>query len=649
MPRRRKQIAPVRQAAPPSRAALVWAIAVAASAVLVYLNAFGNGFVLDDTRLVRDNVRIRSLASVPQLFASSYWGIEGAQGLYRPLALASFAVNYALHGLEPGGYIAVNVALHAGVSLALFALVRALGGSPLVAGAAGVLFAVHPVHTEAVAGISGRPELLAALFSLLALFLHRRAASSLRPGLGTRAAALACFALALLSKESAITLLLVAPAMDAILPVQRQDGETITPRSRILRDYLPLIAVALVYLAVRRAVLGGIVIAGHAIAPLDNPLVAVAPTPLGDLMGATRGQALMTAFAVMGEYARLLLWPARLSPDYSYNQIPLVTSPGDVRFLIGVALAAACLAAIVWLWRRSPLAAFGLAFVALTYSIVSNLAITIGTICAERLIYLPSAGAFILAAVVLERVAASAPSRRRIALAAFAAIVVAASARTIARNRDWRDETALWSSAVAIAPSSARVQSEYGRLLLARAEAAAAAGRTDEGERLYADARAHYESAVAIYPAYSLPLDGLAMIASEHERFDEANALYERAMQAWPGNYASLANWASLRWDHARGLRAQAMQLRQDGKVAESDALLRQAEGWFRQSADQIDRAVAMMPSYAHAHLVRAMILESYAGDKNGAIAEFEEVLRLEPNHPQRALIEDELQRLRTR
>ena len=157
------------------RTALSWALAVGVSAVLCYVNAVGNDFVLDDTRLIRDNLRIRSLANVPHLFASSYWDVAGPQALYRPLVLVSYAVNYAMHGLSPSGYTAVNIALHAAVSLLFFALVRAIGGSLLAAGVAGIAFAVHPVHTEAVTGISGRPELLAACFFLLAMHLHRLA------------------------------------------------------------------------------------------------------------------------------------------------------------------------------------------------------------------------------------------------------------------------------------------------------------------------------------------------------------------------------------------------------------------------------------------------------------------------------------------
>ena len=154
-----------------ANASLYWALAVGLTAIACYVNAVGNEFVLDDTRLIRDNLRIRSLANIPHLFASSYWDVAGPQALYRPLVLVSYAVQYAIHGLSPAGYTAVNIALHAAVSILLFSLVRAIGGSLFAAGVAGIAFAVHPVHTEAVTGISGRPELLAAFFVLLAVSL----------------------------------------------------------------------------------------------------------------------------------------------------------------------------------------------------------------------------------------------------------------------------------------------------------------------------------------------------------------------------------------------------------------------------------------------------------------------------------------------
>jgi protein O-mannosyl-transferase len=641
-------IASDRQRAAPSRATALWALGVALSVVVVYLNAFGNDFVLDDIGLIRDNVRIRSLANLPHLFASSYWGQNGPQALYRPVVLVTYSLNYAAHGLSTYGYTAVNIALHVAVSLLVFELVRRIGGSLFVAGLTGLAFAVHPVHTEAVTGISGRPELLAAFFFLLAMLFHRVAAGGAKTtAAGYRFGTLACFACALLSKESAMTLVLVLPLMDVLVPSRSRTGQPMSPRSRILTDYLPLAAVAIAYLVVRRAVLGGVVIAGNAIAPLDNPMVPISVMPLGDRLGATTSQALMTPFAVILEYVRLLIWPARLSPDYSYNQIPLVTSVLDLRFLSGVALAIACVCGIVLLWRRSPVAAFGLAFAAATFSIVSNLVITIGTICAERLMYLPSAGVLMAAAVGAERLTGSGPSRRRMAYFALTVILVIGAVRTSRRNRDWENESTLWSSALLAAPGSARVQAEYGRLMMGLAEDAARAGRTGDAEKLYATAQAHLETAVKIYPSYSLPIDGLAMIYSLHDRFDEAMVQYERALKAWPGNYASLTNWGSALRERATRRKQRASLLRGQGKNAEADEVDREADADIGPAVEKIDRAIAMMPSYPHAHLVRALLCDGDLGDPTCAVEEFEQVLRLMPDHPQRPLIDSELVRLK--
>jgi len=602
--------------------------------------------VLDDTRIIRDNVRIRSLANIPELFRSSYWGIAGAQSLYRPLALVTYAFNYAAHGLSTSGFTAVNVALHATVSVLLFALVRSLGATRTVAGIAGIVFAVHPVHTEAVTGIAGRPELLAALFFLISLLCHRKA-NGPRQWLYRLGAWLA-FAGALLSKESAITLLLVVPVIDALFAPHGTGEQNQSRWSRVLSGYVPLLVVAAAYLVIRHAVLGSITISEAAISPLDNPLVPISTMALGERLGATSSQALMTPFAVVVEYARLLVWPVRLSPDYSYNQIPLVTSAVDVRFIGGLAIVAGCVYGIVALWRRHPLAAFGLAFLAATFSVVSNVVITIGTICAERLMYLPSAGLLIAAAAAVERATEAKPDRRRAAYGAVAILCVLGAARTWTRNPDWKDERALWSSAITTAPDSARVQSEYGRVLMTLAESEAPAGRTTEAEQHYTEAQRHFERALAIYPSYAPPMDGLATIFGEHQRYDEALVLFERAVKAWPaGSFTSLTNWAGLLWDRSSREGRQAAALREQGRSADADALGARADAGFRQAIEIVDRAIALNPSYAHAHLIRALLLDGYLHDAPGAITEFEEVLRLEPAHPQRSDIERELARLR--
>jgi len=619
---------------------------VAAAAVLVYLNAFGHEFVLDDTRIIRDNLRIRSLGNIPELFGTSYWGIAGAQSLYRPLVLATYALNYALQGLSTNGFTAVNVGLHAAVSVLLFALVRSLRASSTVAGIVGIAFAVHPVHTEAVTGIAGRPELLAALFFLISLLCYRKVTGSGQ--WGYRVAAWLSFACALLSKESAITLLLVVPVMDALFPPKTTSDQSASIRFRLVRNYLPFLAVAAAYLVVRQTVLDSITISEGVIAPLDNPLVPISTMALGERLGATGREALMTPFAVVVEYARLLIWPVRLSPDYSYNQIPLVVNAMDLRFISGLALVAGCIYGIAALWRRYPLAAFSLAFLVLTFSVVSNVVITIGTICAERLMYLPSAGFLMAAAAGVEWVIERKPALRRATYGGVAVLCVLGAIRTWTRNPDWKNDFALWSSAIAAAPDSARVQSEYGRVLMTQAESDATAGRTTDADQHFAEAQKHFERALALYPSYAPPMDGLATIFAEHQRYDEALVLFERAVKAWPaGSFTSLTNWAGLLWDRSSREAQQATALREQGRAAEADALAERADAGFRQAVDKVNQAIALSPSYAHAHLIRALLLDGYVHDQPGAIKEFEEVLRLAPAHPQRPDIERELARLR--
>jgi tetratricopeptide (TPR) repeat protein len=175
----------------------------------------------------------------------------------------------------------------------------------------------------------------------------------------------------------------------------------------------------------------------------------------------------------------------------------------------------------------------------------------------------------------------------------------------------------------------------------------AQAGRTAEAERLYDDARRHFEASLRIYPSYSPPMDGLATILAQHQHFDEALALYERAVKVWPGSYASVTNWAGLLWDRSRRLQAEAAARRAAGQPAEADALARQADAGFTLALQKVNQAVAMRPTFAHAHLIRALLLDGYAGDAPGAIQEFETVLRLQPDNPQRPIIERELARLR--
>src|SRR5262249_22388549 len=158
--------------------------------------------------------------------------------------------------------------------------------------------------------------------------------------------------------------------------------------------------------------------------PLDNVLVRASP-----------GSRLFTVLALVAGYARLLVWPVHLSADYSFPQIELATSPGDPRVLVGAAVLAVAGALAAWGWVRNRHVCFAIAFAALTFSIVSNVAVLIGTIMGERLLYLPSAGFCLLLALALARI-----GRGSGATVALGVLVVGLYAvRTIERNAIWHD------------------------------------------------------------------------------------------------------------------------------------------------------------------------------------------------------------------
>jgi len=475
----------------PSRAA--WVL-IAVLAVVPHLNALHADFTFDDIGVVRDNPAVRVHPAV-SLFRYVYQ----PGSLYRPLTMLTYVAITRVDGGEPATHHIVNLALHVGVSLAVFALGVLVLGSTAAAGAAALLFAAHPIHTEAVTGIVGRAELLAAFGILLALLAFAR---SLRSPAGRRwpwsALSLAAFAAALLAKESAATGL-------GLLAVLHWWLDRRAPLRRRVTALAPYGLAVGAYLALRLGVVGSL---GLPEPPtvLDNPLASV------DAL--TR---LRTAVVVLGDYVGLLLLPAHLSADYSYNQIPVVLSWTDPRFLFAAALLVGLAASLLAAARSAPVLVVAALFTVVPLALTANLLFPIGTIKAERLLYLPSVGWCLacgwLAAVALRRWPI-------IAAVALVAVLGAYGLRTWIRNADWRDEAALFAATVAAAPESAKAH--YNN-----AVSLERAGRLDQ-------AMLHYRRALEIYSDCAGAAFGIGRIYSL--KGIDAGALYwfERALRIDP-------------------------------------------------------------------------------------------------------------------
>jgi protein O-mannosyl-transferase len=607
--------------------ALIWeaALLVAVVAAGVYANSLDGALIYDDTNAIVRNTRVQALDPVA-IFTQPSWWREGFGRGWRPVTTLSFAVDYAVHGLAPRGYHLVNVALHAGVSALVLVVFTRVTGAAVAALIAALLFAVHPVHTEAVASVVGRSELLAAAGVFLAWLCFERADAG--KGRWLEVLGVTTFLAAMLAKENAVTLLPVLVLADLLYPMAGASGVA-TLRRRLPR-YLALGAVTAAFIAARAAVIGP---HSPGIEKLDNPLVTL---PLVER--------LLTAVKVVGLYAWRLVFPLRLAADYSYPQIAAVSSPADPGFLAGLAVIVAVAGGAWWARRRIPAVTLGLGFLLLTFGLVANFLFLIGTIMAERLVYLPSAGFCLVVGTVLAWMAglgecsvpagavvsaSPADGARPAALRALAArpallavvvaLTVLGAVRTWTRNTVWHDPETFFTTMVAEAPRSARSQRELGTVL-------AELGRHDEARRAF-------ERSLALKPDDPATLHNFGNALVRAGRLDEAAAVYERAVARKPDFTDAIMNLATV--ESERGDQETAVRWLQRALAIEPRSVgvhMNLANTLFRagrldEAQVEYEAALALAP--ADENLLTNYATFLYArGDYDGAIGAYERAAR---------------------
>lgn len=439
---------------------------------LAYANSFKGEFLFDSYALVVEDARVHQLSAENGrlILTQNYWGKRNTtSGLYRPVATLSYLVNYQLAGASAWAFHAVNLLLHLIVALLAFAVVRRVSGSTAVAFWAVLIWGVHPINTEAVTNIAGRPDLLAAACVLggFLVYVHGEAESGSRWGRVARIAALFLISLAgVFSKESAAVLLGLVLLYDwwrrtACYGMAEStcSGWPIPPRT-----ILPTTAY-------RRTAL-----AGHPASSINAGILAIALAivlralvPFAGVMSkafvdnpefaAGFWVSRFTAADVMGRLIALWCWPATLSADYSFNQIPLSHSPVP---LISLVL---CVPVVVW--RRW----FWVLFFLVAVLPASNLIVQMGSIMAERFMYLPGLGLAVLLVIGISRL----PHMPRRAAAGTMILMAAALAgRTHKRNWDWTGTPLhFWEQTARASPKSFKPKTQLAAMYFA-------AGRTEE-------------------------------------------------------------------------------------------------------------------------------------------------------------------------
>jgi Tfp pilus assembly protein PilF len=605
--------APVTSRGRPRRRALPgWTapLLIVAAGAAAYANSFSGPFVFDAAGFIRDNPGIRRLwPPLAVMFAGN-----GAPA--RPLPNYTFAVNYALHGLDPIGFHVVNLLIHLAAALTLFAIVRrTLSSGPLavrygrsatgLALAVAVLWAVHPLQTQAVTYIYQRMESLMGLFFLLTLYGFRRGADSANPRLAYVGSVAACVC-GMLSKEVMVAAPLVVLLYDRIFVAASWRAIW----SLRWKYYLALASTWLIL---------GLVVFGqrqhyHEFqAATCGPLEYVASQP-----------------GVLLWYLRLVLWPTGQCLDYGW---PVAHRIGDIA-PAGVAVLLLLLATLGSLWKWPPWGFLGGWLFLILAPTSSVLPVT--DLAVEHRMYLPLAaviaalvmGGDLLLGVLLRRLRVPTPRRTvlqgTIAAALVTSAVVALGVRTWLRNEDYRTNLWIWEDAVRQRPLNERAHDSLGNAL-------ADSGRV-------AEAIEHYQKALEIKPSYAGAHNNLALALVGRGSVAEAIRYYQKALEIQPSYADAHYNLGTVligcgRVEEAIVHFQKALEINPDYAAAHNNlALALGSRGRVNAAIAHFQKALEIQPDYARAHNNLGNTLVS-CGRVGEAIAHYRKALELNPDY----------------
>jgi len=500
--------------------------------VLIYANTLFHDYTLDDAIVIYDNeFTTKGLAGIPALLKydtfRGFFKVEGkeqlvAGGRYRPLTPVMYAAGVqflspkkkdslgqvvkdkdgdtvfdpmAGSAVKFVGHL-VNVLLYGLTGVVLFWLLLRLltgpagewnprGYASIVALAATLLFVVHPLHTEVVANVKGRDELVSLLGSLAALLVSLHAFYEKKPRLSLAAAGL--FFLALLSKENAITFLAVVPLSYYFF--------TKAKGWKLLVQCLPFLAAAALFLVIRGSVLGWSMGGGLPRELMNNPFLKLAGNQYVDF---TAAEKFATIFYTLGKYVQLLLFPVALSHDY-YPRAVEIMSFSDWQVILSLLLYAGMGIYALFRLPKKDSVSFGILFYLATLSIASNVVFPIGTNMSERFVYMPSVGFSLVVAVLFYRLAAGKKGLAKPALTAGAVALLLLAGRSVARNFVWKDNFTLFTTDVKTVPGSAKLQNSAGGELITQAVKPENAARKTA---MLQEAVQHLTEAIRIHPGY---------------------------------------------------------------------------------------------------------------------------------------------------
>ena len=512
------------------------AILIFAVSFLLYANTLTHDYCQDDAIVITDNMfTTEGVSGIPGIMGyDTFYGFfkdpnKGnlvAGGRYRPFTLVMFAFEYEIFGKGPFIGHLMNVLLFGLTSVLLYFLLLKLlnykasmiatgdalanNSTAIIAFIAALLFATHPIHTEAVANIKGRDEIMTLLGSLAAVWFSLKFYEN--KGISNQIIAFSLFFIALLSKENAITFVVIVPLIYWFFMQ--------TDWSTAFKQTLPFAAAAVLFMILRGAVIGN-QFTSEQNELMNNPYLKLVGN---QYVPFEAGEKMATIIYTLGKYIQLLIFPHPLTHDYYPRHIGIMQF-SDWQVLLSLGVYGGLVALILRGWQKRDIMSFGLAFFLITLSIVSNIVFPVGTNMAERFMFMPSVGFCLVLAVILVKYL------KNYAIYAAVGIAVLFGIKTFTRNFDWKDNYTIFTTDVNVSQNSAKLQCSAGGAMIEKA--ATETNPTLKKEQLNA-AIGHLRRSLEIHPTYKNPYLLLGNAYIYLENFEKAIEEYQNGLKLDP-------------------------------------------------------------------------------------------------------------------
>ncbi len=608
---------------------------------LIYANTLGHDFTQDDAIVIYENQYVKEgVQGISKIFSTeSFRGFFGddksalvSGGRYRPLSISLFALIHELVGVQPFAYHLLSISLYGLLCVVIFKVLSTISSSwttkqqTYFAFIAALIYAVHPIHTEAVANVKGLDETLSLLFSLLSLGCASLYAKSAKSGYLFLTALL--FVLGLLSKENAVAFIAIIPVVLYFFSKDKSKlKSTLVVTSVLLLTFIG-------YWMLRTSIVGSD-LGDPPTEMMNNPFIKLEDNRYIPFSFAERWASIIYG---LGKYIQLLFFPHPLTHDYYPRHFGVVDFKDIAVWMSVIMNGALALIAIAGLRKRSFIS-FTIFFFFATIALMSNIVFPIGTHLSERFLFTPSLALAMAMAYGITKLTLIRTYRKPM-LVVLSVCLLLFAGKTMARNSAWKNDLTLFTTDVKVSKYSAKVRNAAGGALLS---ACAETPEPIEKETMAREALVHLTEATRIHPNYKEAhfLSGVGYTYVKD--YDSAVISYETALQISPSYHLAMDNLQGVLKQGAKeygvgGNIKKAVEYLQKVLVYapnDADALSMMGtaygtSGNHQQAIEYFEKAISIKPDVAMTYVNLGLAQQNY-GLEEEAIINFNKAIQIDP------------------